>query len=102
MLDRRGNSNSSLLTIAHYYMIQIKTHHQLLYEHVLQPFTVVLHDGISANTSKVKIAFIMYLTYLKTEQIFFGGGGGDWDHVYCRYCRRNVDRVSAEYRSIFR
>ena len=24
------------------------------------------------------------------------------DHVYCRYCRRNVDRVSAEYRSIFR
>ena len=26
----------------------------------------------------------------------------DADHVYCRYCRRNVDRVSAEYRSIFR
>ena len=81
MLDRKGNSNSSLLTIADYHMIEIKTHRQLLYEHVLQPFTVVLHGGISANTSKVKVAFIMYLTYLKTEQIFFWGGEGGGDCV---------------------
>lgn len=30
--------------------------------------------GISANTSKVKTAFVIYFTYLKTEQIFWGEG----------------------------
>jgi len=30
--------------------------------------------GISANTSKVKTAFVIYFTYLNTEQIFYGEG----------------------------
>lgn len=30
--------------------------------------------GTSTNTSKVKTAFVIYFTYLNTEQIFYGEG----------------------------